>query len=133
MKMHTSIPLQAYCLVFSKCWLLARVLCCAMLSLCCGLCVVCITCRVCCACMCCIQSCSSLSHHQHTTNSPPQQQHQQEGGQNAFAATHKGRLFATHYCMFWDKVLRGLASAELLFDDFELNDKLTRLVTALNM
>jgi hypothetical protein len=30
-------------------------------------------------------------------------------------------------------VLRALAAADLLFDDFELNDKLTRLVTALSM
>lgn len=44
-----------------------------------------------------------------------------------------GRALAVHYCAFWDKALRGLAAAELLFDDFELNDKLVRLVTALNM
>lgn len=50
-----------------------------------------------------------------------------------FTHTRQGRQFAAHYCMFWDKVLRSLAAADLLFDDFELNDKLTRLVTALNM
>jgi hypothetical protein len=42
-------------------------------------------------------------------------------------------VFAGHYCLFWDKALRGLASADCLFGDFELNDKLTRLVTALSM
>lgn len=57
----------------------------------------------------------------------------QEGGVNLFTSTRQGRLFVTHYCTFWDKVLRALAAADLLFDDFELNDKLTRLVTALNM
>lgn len=57
----------------------------------------------------------------------------QEGGGNVFTHTRQGRQFAAHYCMFWDKVLRSLAAADLLFDDFELNDKLTRLVTALNM
>jgi hypothetical protein len=57
----------------------------------------------------------------------------QEGGVNLFPPTRQGKLFAEHYKRFWDKVLRALASADLLFDDFELNDKLTRLVTALNM
>lgn len=52
---------------------------------------------------------------------------------NLFPPTRQGKLFAEHYKRFWDKVLRALASADLLFDDFELNDKLTRLVTALNM
>jgi hypothetical protein len=59
--------------------------------------------------------------------------HLQEGGVNLFTATRQGKAFADHYCLFWDKVLRKLAQAELLFDDFELNDKLQRLVTALNM
>lgn len=44
-----------------------------------------------------------------------------------------GRLLADHYRVFWDKALRQLAAADLLFDDFELNDKLCRLVTALSM
>jgi hypothetical protein len=34
---------------------------------------------------------------------------------------------------FLDKVLRVFASTDLLNDDYELNNKLTRLVTALNM
>jgi hypothetical protein len=50
-----------------------------------------------------------------------------------FTPTRQGRLVSQHYCMFWGKVLRALAASDLLFDDFELNDKLTGLVTALNM
>jgi hypothetical protein len=48
-------------------------------------------------------------------------------------SARSGRAFAAHYCAFWDRLLRGLAAADLLYDDFELNDKLVRLVTALNM
>jgi hypothetical protein len=59
--------------------------------------------------------------------------HTQEGGVTLFTSTRPGRLVAQHYCLFWGKVLRALAASDLLFDDFELNDKLTRLVTALNM
>jgi hypothetical protein len=58
---------------------------------------------------------------------------QEEGGVEVLRSARSGRAFATHYCTFWDRLLRGLAAADLLFDDFELNDKLVRLVTALNM
>jgi hypothetical protein len=56
----------------------------------------------------------------------------QEGGVDLFHAKRL-RNFPHNYCLLWDKVLRLLAREELLFDDFELIDKLTRLVTALNM
>eukprot|EP00879_Flechtneria_rotunda_P009665 GHRR01010112.1.p1 GENE.GHRR01010112.1~~GHRR01010112.1.p1 ORF type:complete len:1314 (+),score=643.17 GHRR01010112.1:935-4876(+) len=57
----------------------------------------------------------------------------QDGGVDMFHHNRYARSFAAHYCLFWDKALRGLAAADLLFDDFELNDKLCRLVTALNI
>uniref|UniRef100_A0A383WKN0 SCD domain-containing protein n=1 Tax=Tetradesmus obliquus TaxID=3088 RepID=A0A383WKN0_TETOB len=56
-----------------------------------------------------------------------------EGGVEVLRSARSGRGFAGHYCIFWDRLLRGLAAADLLYDDFELNDKLVRLVTALNI
>jgi len=46
----------------------------------------------------------------------------QEGGADLFHAKRL-RNFAHNYCLLWDKVLRLLAQEELLFDDFELNDR----------
>lgn len=57
----------------------------------------------------------------------------QEGGVDVLHNSRAGRMLAEHYRLFWDKALRQLAAADLLFDDFELNDKLCRLVTALSM
>jgi hypothetical protein len=58
---------------------------------------------------------------------------QEDGGVEVLRSARSGRAFASHYCAFWDHLLRGLAAVDLLYDDFELNDKLVRLVTALNM
>eukprot|EP00878_Enallax_costatus_P014223 GHUV01014877.1.p1 GENE.GHUV01014877.1~~GHUV01014877.1.p1 ORF type:complete len:467 (+),score=119.45 GHUV01014877.1:76-1476(+) len=57
----------------------------------------------------------------------------QEGGVDVLHNNRTGRMLAEHYRVFWDKALRQLAAADLLFDDFELNDKLCRLVTALSI
>ena len=57
----------------------------------------------------------------------------QHGGYDLLHGGRGARGFPAALSLFIDRVLRRLAAEELLFDDFELSERLCRLVTALNL